>query len=189
MPEQGKPEELLSRVRRTDRAVDDEEWIAAELERASHGYLATEAGGQPFLLVGLFAFDRPARALYLHTAIEGRARKNLLQNARVCFAVARMGRLLPASQACGFSVEYSSVIAFGSAEILQGSAEATRGLRLLLEKYFPHLPYGQAYAPVTEADLKRTTVIRIRIQEWSGKRKAAAPDFPGALEFPPSWPH
>ncbi|NJK79079.1 MAG: pyridoxamine 5'-phosphate oxidase family protein, partial [Chloroflexaceae bacterium] len=49
----------------------------------------------------------------------------------------RDGRLLPADVALEFSVEYSGVMVFGSATIVQDEAEASHALQLLLDKYFP----------------------------------------------------
>ena len=36
---------------------------------------------------------------------------------------------------------------------------------------------------VSDEELRRTAVYRIRIAEWSGKRKQADPDFPGAYFY------
>jgi hypothetical protein len=37
--------------------------------------------------------------------------------------------------------------------------------------------------------LKRTAVFKIRIEDWSGKKKEVAPDFPGAYTYPPGDSH
>jgi len=112
-----KPE--FVRLRRQDKAVEDEAWIQALLERAPVGVLAMVAGGQPFLNINLFVYDPPAHALYFHTAGEGRTRTNIERDPRVCFCVSEMGRLLPADTALEFSVEYASVIVFGRVRILR----------------------------------------------------------------------
>ena len=94
-----------------------------------------------------------------------------------------MGRLLPNTAAMEFSVEYASVAVFGNAHILEDPEEQTRGLQLLMDKYFPHLQPGEDYRGITAAELKRTAVYRIDIEAWSGKQKAAPPDFPGAFHY------
>jgi hypothetical protein len=154
------------------------------LHRAAFGVLATTASdGQPFAHTNLFAFDEPARALYFHTALEGRTRTNVEADGRVCFTVAEMGRLLPADTALGFSVEYASVVAFGRAVVVTDEAEARHGLQLLLDKYFAHLRPGEHYRPITEEELAITAVYRVQIEHWSGKRKQVPPDFPGAFTY------
>lgn len=170
-------------MRRHDRAVEDEGWIRGKLERAPVGVLATESGGQPLVNANLFVYDAAAQAIYLHTAREGRTGSNVEANPRVCFTVSEMGRLLPADTAFEFSVEYASVIVFGRAQVVAERGEARRGLAMLLAKYAPHLEPGRDYRPITDDELDRTAVIRIHIEEWSGKRKVAAPDFPGAYRY------
>ncbi len=173
----------LSQVRRQDRMVDDDAWISAMLHRAPVGVLATVYDGQPFINTNLFVYDAEKRAIYLHTAREGRTRTNIESDGRVCFSVSEMGRLLPADTALEMSVEYASVVIFGRATIVSDQAEATRMLQLLLNKYFPHLQPGKDYRPIMPEELARTSVYCIQIEEWSGKRKQVADDFPGAFVY------
>ena len=37
--------------------------------------------------------------------------------------------------------------------------------------------------PVSDSELARTSIYRIEIEEWSGKKKEASPDFPGAFLY------
>jgi hypothetical protein len=153
------------------------------LSRAAVGTLATVFDGQPFINSNLFVYDEATHVIYLHTARVGRTRANIEQEERVCFSVSEMGRLLPADTALEFSVEYAGVVVFGRASILQDGDEARYGLQLLLNKYFPHLRPGVDYRPTTDEELARTAVYRITIDQWSGKQKQAAPDFPGAFRY------
>jgi nitroimidazol reductase NimA-like FMN-containing flavoprotein (pyridoxamine 5'-phosphate oxidase superfamily) len=173
----------LTQVRRHDRAVEDEGWIRALLHRAPIGYLATVWEGQPFLNSNLFVFDEGQQVIYMHTARVGRTRSNVDEAERFCFTVSEMGRLLPAEKAVEFSVEYAGVVVFGSAAVVTEQAEATQALQLLLDKYFNHLQPGQDYHPIAPEDLARTAVYRLSIEQWSGKQKAVAPNFPGAFHY------
>lgn len=177
------PVQRLSQVRRKDREVDDDTWIRAFLKRAGVGVLATVEGDQPFLNSNLFVYDESKHSIYTHTARRGRTRDNLEHPARVCFTATEMGRLLPAQQALEFSVEYASVVLFGVGQLIDDEEECRYGLQLLLDKYAPHLRPGHDYRPITADELKRTSVFRINISEWSGKQKQAAEDFPGAFWF------
>lgn len=172
-------------VRRRDRAVHDDAWIETMLTGAATGVLATVAEGQPFVNANLFVFDREARAVYFHTARQGRTRANVESAERVCFAVMELGRLLPAETALNFSAEYASVVAFGSGRVVQDLPEARLALQRILDKYFPDRRPGRDYRPITDEELQRTTVFRVDITEWSGKRKSVPADFPGARHYPP----
>ena len=169
-------------VRRRDRAVEGDDWIRSTLHAAPFGHLATVHEGQPFINSNLFLYDEEANAIYMHTARHGRTRANVEREEDVCFTVAAMGRLLPADVALEFSVEYSSVVVFGRASVVEDQDEATHALQRLLDKYFPHLQPGRDYRPPVPAELKRTTVYHIAIDEWSGKKKEVD-DFPGAFTY------
>jgi uncharacterized protein len=173
----------FSPVRRKDRAVTDEAWIQDLLRRAESGVLATTYDGQPFLHTNLFVYAPEQRVIYLHTALQGRTRTNVEAQERVCFSVSEMGRLLPADTALEMSVEYASVVVFGRASIVNDPNEAQRALQLLLDKYFTHLHPGEDYRPMQPEEVARTCVYRIQIEEWGGKRKQVAPDFPGAFRY------
>jgi hypothetical protein len=186
---------LFTAVRRSDREVTDEEWIRALLHHAPVGYLATMYGDQPFINSNLFVYDEAAHIIYMHTARKGRTQTNIDGNnsgqqddrsavqSKVCFTVTEMGRLLPANVALEFSVEYKGVVVFGCGEVVNDPVEASAALQKLLNKYAPHLKPGQDYRPVVEEELKRTAVFRIHIEDWSGKKKEVAADFPGAFYY------
>lgn len=176
-------DQSLTQVRREDRAVTDETWIRNFLKEAPFGVVAMTLDGQPFVNTNLFVYDEATRAIYLHTARVGRTPAVLAANQQVCFSISQMGRLLPADVALEFSVEYAGVMVFGTVEILTDASEKERGLRLLLDKYFPHLRPGRDYRAITPEELKRTSVYRIKIEQWSGKQKQVDQDFPGAFLF------
>ena len=178
--------EPLNRVRRQDRAVEDESWIRSFLSRAPFGVLATTCADQPFVNPMHFVFDPAAPVIYVHTGKQGRLNTNLAANPKVCFCAAEMGRLLPGRRAGEFSGEYASVIVFGRAEVVSDDAEARRALQALLDKYFPRHQPTRDYEPITETDLSVTCVLRISIEAWSAKRNQKPPDFPGAFECKPA---
>ena len=173
----------FSPVKRKDRSVEDEAWIRALLRRAAVGTLATVSDGQPFLNTNLFIFDETQDVIYMHTARTGRTRTNIDGDEHVCFSVSEIGRLLPADTSLDMSVEYASVVVHGCAQVVADETEAKRALQLLLEKYFAHLEYGKDYRAIQPEELARTAVYRIEIEEWSGKRKQVADDFPGAFRY------
>ena len=94
-----------------------------------------------------------------------------------------MGRLLPAETAFNFSVEYASVVVFGTATCISDEKQAIDALHLLVQKYAPHLQLGQDYRGVVPEELTRTSVYRITIEEWTGKKKEVPADFPGAYIY------
>lgn len=180
----GAPDPPFRTVRRRDRAVEDPGWIRDLLRRAPVGVLATSDGHQPLLNANLFVFDPENDVVYLHTARVGRTKEAVEANPAVCFTAYELGRFLPADEALEFSVEFASVVALGRATVVTEIEEARSALQLLLDKYAPHLRPGVDYRPITDPELARTTVYRVEIESWSGKRKAVG-EFPGAYTWPP----
>ncbi len=62
------------------------------------------------------------------------------------------------------------VIAFGRIRVLEDVEEKRRTLCGLLAKYFPAMAAGQEYRPITDQELKRTSMYAIAVESWSGKR-------------------
>lgn len=170
-------------IRRSDRAVEDQTWMSQFLTHAAVGSLATVNDGQPFINTNLFFYDADKHCIYLHTARVGRTRANVDANSHACFSVMEMGRLLPAEEALEFSVEYAGVTVFGKIVVVKKEDEAEVALQSLLDKYAPHLKPGEHYRPTTSEELKRTTVFRLEIESWSGKKKEVGADFPGAFRY------
>jgi nitroimidazol reductase NimA-like FMN-containing flavoprotein (pyridoxamine 5'-phosphate oxidase superfamily) len=171
-----------AKLRRNDRAAD-EAWISSFIRDAAVGVLATVHDGQPFVNSNIFVYDEDRHAIYLHTARTGRTRDNVEADRRIAFTVFETGRLLPADEALEFSIEYGGVVVFGTAAVVSDADEAEHGLQLLLNKYAPHLKPGRDYRPITAGELKRTSVFRLDIESWSGKRKRVDEDFPGAYRY------
>ena len=165
------PDELTV-IRRADRAITDDAEIADLLCQADICRIATSFNDQPFISANTFWYD--GERIFFHTATEGRTLTNVQYNPRVCLEVDWRGRWLPAKTALAFSVEYTGVVVFGRARLLEDAAEKERALQGLLDKYFPDLKPGVDYRPITAEELEVTAVFAVDIETWSGKRKAAS---------------
>jgi hypothetical protein len=172
--------------RRPQHVMDDAS-TRALLERAQVGRVATLWDEQPFINPTTFWYDAGQHAIFFHSNIVGRVRANAGRQPRVCFEASEFGKLLPANVALEFSVQYASVIAYGEVRVLDDFADKRRALSGLIAKYFPTMTAGQEYRPITDEELKRTSVYQIQIESWSGKRNWAeradqSPDWPPLAE-------
>jgi uncharacterized protein len=147
----------------------DDDWIRAFLHTAKAGHIASSLNGQPFLTPSTFWFDEENHQIVFHSNVTGRIRSNLESNPKVCFEASDLGRTLPSNVALEFSLQYRSVIVFGTASLVTDPAEARRVLYGLIQKYFPKMRAGQEFREITDKELKRTSVYAIQIEEWSGK--------------------
>jgi hypothetical protein len=172
----------IEHVRRKTAAVNDEAWIKSLLKRGAFGSIATAAGEQPFLNAHSFVYDEERHCIYFHRDPIGRTSANLERNPKVCYQVVEMGRNYAGKDALDFGVEYRSVVIFGRARRVD-SEEAAYALRLLMEKYAPHLIFGVDYTPFKENCTNAAAVYKVEIERWSGKKNEVAGDHPGAYWF------
>ena len=147
----------------------DDDWIRAFLREARVGHIASSRDGQPFLNPSTFWFDEQNHQIVFHSNITGRVRANIESNPRVCFEASELGKLLPANVALEFSLQFRSVIVFGSARLITAPEEARRVLYGLIHKYFPAMTAGKEFREITDKELKRTSIYAIQIEAWSGK--------------------
>jgi nitroimidazol reductase NimA-like FMN-containing flavoprotein (pyridoxamine 5'-phosphate oxidase superfamily) len=146
-----------------------EAWMRAFLHAAQVGHIATQWDDQPFITPTTFWFDEANQRILFHSNLVGRVRANAEHSPKVCFEASEMGRLLPFNVALEFSLQYRSVLVFGAVRVLESDDEKRAALTGLLEKYFPNMRAGREYRPITEEELKRTSVYEIKIETWSGK--------------------
>jgi len=161
----------LVKIRRHDRAIEDDAWIADFLQRAQYGVFATCKDGQPFTVARNFAYDPQKHAIYFHGARKGRTFENVGDGIPVNLNVSEMGEWIVAERAMNFGVKYKGVVAFGKLTIIDDLDEAKHGLQLLMDKHFPELRPDVDYEATTDDDLKVTAVFRMDISAWSGKEK------------------
>ncbi len=147
----------------------DEEWIRGFLRVAQIGRVASAWDDQPFVTPTMFWYDEANQRVIFHSNLAGRIRANLERNPKACLEASEMGRLLPSNVALEFSVQYRSVMVFGTVRILEADEEKRVALAGLLQKYFPKMEAGREYRPITDKELKRTSVYEMKIESWSGK--------------------
>jgi uncharacterized protein len=147
----------------------DDEWIRAFLREAKVGHIASTRNGQPFVNPTTFWFDEANHQIIFHSNVTGRIRSNIENHSRVCFETSELGKLLPANVALEFSLQFRSVIIFGTARLINDPQAARRIMYGLIHKYFPEMTAGKEFREITDKELKRTSICAIQIEEWSGK--------------------
>ena len=147
----------------------DDAWIKAFLKEARVGHIATSVDGQPFITPTTFWFDEENHQVAFHSNVVGRIRSNIETNSKVSLEASELGKMLPSNVALEFSLQYRSVMVFGTARVVTDPAEARRLLYGLIGKYFPGMTAGKEYREITEKELRATSVYAIQIESWSGK--------------------
>jgi len=148
----------------------DDNWIVKFLNEIKVGHISTLNGEQPFINPTSFWYSVKNHEIYFHSNAYGRMRYNAENTSKACFECFRSGRLLPSNLALEVSFQYECVIAFGNIRVLNLMNEKRHMLNGLLHKYFGEMESGKDYRPITDEELKQTSVYGIKINSWSGKR-------------------
>ncbi|MDX5366304.1 MAG: pyridoxamine 5'-phosphate oxidase family protein [Alphaproteobacteria bacterium] len=152
------------------RAAYDRETVHAILDA---GYLAhigfmTEAG--PVALPTFYVRD--GESVLFHGSRKARFMRLLAAGAPMCFTVTHVDGLVLARSAFHHSMNYRSVMAHGSAEVLNG-AEKDRAMALFTARVREGRPGGERPANAQEA--KATEVLRLPLAEVAAKVRTGGP--------------
>jgi uncharacterized protein len=126
--------------------------------------------GQPFALPTLYGRD--GKKLYLHGSVASRMLKEL-EAIPACVTVTLVDGLVLSRSAFDHSMNYRSVVAFGSARKIRDSVQKAESLRLISE----HLIAGrwEDVRGPTQKELNATTVLEFPIEEASSKVRSGPP--------------
>nr|WP_255767552.1 pyridoxamine 5'-phosphate oxidase family protein [Haladaptatus halobius] len=139
----------------------------------------------PHLVTQLFVYNQDKGVIYLHGAQAGRAHDLVESGDQPCasFTTSEKGRCIPADEPVNFTVEYSSVVAYGTIDLLADKEEKRGVLEQFMEKFAPQLTEGEDYKRIAQESIDRTAVYRLDVKSWSGKEGWKDPDHPGAYSL------
>jgi hypothetical protein len=157
-------------MRRKDKEIADRTRLERILDQARVcrlGLVAEGPEGPAPYVVPVFFACRDGR-LYVHCAQEGRKLELLASNPRVCVEVDELRGLVPAEKPCGFTSIFRSVIASGTAALVEDPAAKREALDLLMEKYAGRRT-GHGFE-FSDATLQHTAVLEITLGQLTGKQ-------------------
>jgi hypothetical protein len=127
--------------------------------------------GQPY--VTPTAYWRSGRHLYWHGSSASRMLRNQAGGVPVCVTVTQLDGLVLARSGFHHSLNYRSVMAFGSAHIVDDAAEKSRELDRFIDRLFPGRRAN--LRPNEAQELKATTLIVMEIEEAAVKTRSGGP--------------
>ncbi len=145
--------------------------IHAILDAGFLAHVGFQVNGQPFVIPTLFG--RENDTLYLHGSAASRMLGELGRGMPACVTVTLIDGLVLARSAFHHSINYRSVVAFGTARKIDDRAQKERALRIISE----HLIAGRwndVRSP-RQQELKATSVLEFSIEEASAKIRQGPP--------------
>lgn len=153
---------MYKEIRRKDRILNNSSALAL-LDNGEYGVLSTvDKNNQPYgIPVNYTVIDN---TIFVHSALEGHKLDNIKSNSKVSFCVVGRTQLLPDQ----FSINYKSVIVFGTASIVDDQ-DKRKALIALVAKYSSeHMDSGGKYI---DNLIDKVVVIKVSIDHIAGKRR------------------
>lgn len=160
-----------TRVKRLPvRGRHDRQTINAILDAALIAHVAFEKNGEPAVLPT--AHWRKGDTLYVH----GHSKNAMLHAAKdkpICVCATLLDGLVLARSGFHHSINYRSVVVFGTAREVADLAEKMEALKVFTDKIAPGR-WAEIREPTTQ-ELKATMVLSVPIQEASAKIRTGPP--------------
>jgi hypothetical protein len=126
---------------------------------------------QPFVIPT--AYGRVEDKLYIHGSPASRMLRSLLTGIQVCVTVTLLDGLVLARSAFHHSMNYRSVVIFGTASLVQDADEKLEALRAFTEHIVPER--WAEVRPPNRQELQGTLVLSLPITEASAKVRTGPP--------------
>ena len=152
------------------RALYDAETVHAILDAQPNCTVAYVIDGAPYATPTLQW--REGDTIYWHGSSASRMLRKSVAH-QVCVSVMLLDAMVMARSAFNHSCNYRSVMAFGEAFIVSDPAEKRKKLDLFVEGLFP----GRTalLRPMTDQEVKATTILGLRLNEVSAKVRSGPP--------------
>lgn len=160
-----------SKVKRSPkRGIYDQETIFKILDSQFLCHVAIVHKGVPVVIPTMYG--RSGDSLYLHGASVSRLMKELEKGEAMSLSVANVSGLVLARSAFHHSLNYESVVVFGTGKLVDDQRKEW-ALKVISDHLIPGR-WEEVRAP-SEKELKATSVIEIKIEEASAKARSGAP--------------
>lgn len=141
------------------------------LDEALICHIGFIANNQPFVIPT--AYGRIDDKLYIHGSPASRMLRNLTQGIEVCVTVTLLDGLVLARSAFHHSMNYRSVVIFGTATLVNDTEEKSEALRAFTEQVVPQR--WQEVRQPNKQELQGTMVLSLPLTEASAKMRTGNP--------------
>jgi nitroimidazol reductase NimA-like FMN-containing flavoprotein (pyridoxamine 5'-phosphate oxidase superfamily) len=151
--------------RRQERGRFDRATVYDILDSAMVAHIAYVIDGQPYCTPT--GFWREDDKLYWHGSSASRMIRGQSAGVPVCVTATHLDAIVLARSGFHHSVNYRSVMAFGTARLVSDAAEKSRALDGFVDRFFPGR--SKEIRPPTGQEVKATSFVVMPIDEASGK--------------------
>jgi len=154
--------------RKADRAAYDEASVYAVLDAAVLCHVGYVLDGEPF--VTPTSFWREGRKLYWHGSAASRMIRAQGSGLPVCVTVTHMDGLVLARSGIAHSMNYRSVMAFGTARMVEGLEARREAMSAFIDRLYPDR--SAELRPALDQEIKQIGLVEMTIEEASAKSRS-----------------
>jgi len=154
-------------MRRKDRQISNISDIESIIKRCDACRIAFADNNTPYIVTMNFGYlPGKKHSLFFHSAPDGRKIELIKKNNYVCFEMDTDHLLYTGEKDCDWGMNFSSVVGYGRITVVSDREEKQKGLDCIMAHYS-----GRKDFSYDEKILSRTAVLRIDIEELTGKQK------------------
>ncbi len=169
--------------RAPERGSEDFALACSIIDAARICHVGITLHGQPYVIP--MALGRDGRELLLHGSVVSRLVTSLAKGLPCCVTVTHLDGLVLARSAFHSSMNYRSVMVFGTAELISDPEQKRKGLDALVE----HLVPGRLVElrASTRKELNATSLLCLPIETFSIKSRSGPPNDAESDLSAPVW--
>ena len=133
------------------------------LKEEKIGRLSTFGDLYPYIVPLCYVYYKGK--IYFHCGLKGQKLDNLRRNKKVCFQADRILGYGKSSSPCSLSLDYKSVIVFGTATEVVDGIEKKEALEALVTRFSG----DRTLEPIPDKKLANTNIVRIHIDNMTAK--------------------
>jgi len=154
-------------MRRKDRQINDIRDLELIISHSDVCRVAFAVNSMPYIVTmnfGYSAGDNPC--FYFHCASEGKKLEMIKKNNYVCFELDTDHEIYEGENGCDWGMKFSSIVGYGKISVLEERESRIYGLDCIMSQYSCRKEFSY-----DERVLGNTTILRLDIEEMTGKRK------------------
>jgi len=158
-------------LRAKERGIYDKKTVYEILDAGKIAHVGIIMDQQPFVIP--MSYARVDDTIILHGALNSRICTSLIEGMPACITVTHLDGLVLARSTFSHSMNYRSVVAFGTARQIEDRDEKLKALESLVEFLAP----GRTSdcRPPNKKELNATSVVEFKIEQASAKVRSGGP--------------
>ena len=155
-------------MRRKDREIKEVADLELIISRSDVCRISFADNNIPYIVTMNFGYSGGINpCFYFHCAKEGKKLDIMRRNNYVCFELDTDHEIYEGENGCDWGMKFSSIVGYGRISVIKDRESRIYGLDCIMSHYSDKKVFSYE-----ERVLENTTILRLDIEEMTGKRKS-----------------